>query len=155
MAALDIEGDATLYTTLISAFGRGGSYEDVIKSAQLVEGKGIADKGRIYSTAVASLLEGNLIPEALGLYQRALQDGAEISRRGYEVLVAGAAASTDPIQAVFFLNEMKARYAPATTGKEEQSISPKVYWRPIGACLRARLMQEAAHLVKDYYSTSK
>lgn len=110
-AALDemkIEGDvAALYTTLVGAFGRAGSYDDVISSAMMVEGRGITDKGRTYSTAVASLLEGNRTAPALELYDRSVADGAEISKRGYEVLIAGAAASSDPSISAFFLTEMQ------------------------------------------------
>ena len=98
-----MEGDAALYTALVGAFGRAGSHEDVLSSAKLVEGKGLADTGRIYSTAVASLLEGNLVAEARDLYDRAMQDGAEVGARGYEALVWGAALSQDPAQAAWQL----------------------------------------------------
>lgn len=107
MDEMKIESDAALYTTLVGAFGRAGSYDDVITSAMMVEGRGIADKGRTYSTAVASLLEGNRTTQALELYTRSLADGAVITKRGYEVLVAGAAASSDPSISAFFFTEMK------------------------------------------------
>jgi pentatricopeptide repeat protein len=163
LTSLQVEGDAGLYTTLVGAFGRAGSYDDVIQSAKLVEGKGMADKGRIYSTAVAALLEGDLPSEALQLYKESIKDGAQISRKGYEVLIAGAAASSDPSQSVFFLKELKSALAAATTttttttaGETDSSsntepISPKVYWKPISACLRTNRLQDAAELVKEYY----
>ena len=144
LASLEVDGDAALYTTLVAAFGRAGSYDDVVASAMLVEGKGVADKGRIYSTAVAALLEGGLLGPAQELYQRALKDGAEISRKGYEVLVNGAALSSDPTLAIFFLYEMK-QAAP------DEPVAAKVYWRPISACLRAQRLAEAAELVVAYY----
>jgi hypothetical protein len=143
LAQLEVEGDAALYTSLVSAFGRAGSLADVVEAAKLVEGKGLADKGRIYSTAVAALLEGKLVAEARGLYDKGLADGAEVGQRGYEVLVhAGASCNSDPAQAAFFLREMRAKgLAPPA----------KAYWRPIGACLRAGLVAEAAALVEEYY----
>ena len=144
LGRLDMDGDAALYTSLVSAFGRAGSLADVLTAAKLVEGKGLADKGRIYSTAVAALLEGGMDGEARELYQTGLGDGAEIGQRGYEALIFATSApiAGDPTQAVFFLKEMRAR-----------GLSPpaKAYWRPIGACLRAGAVAEAAALVEEYY----
>jgi len=145
LAQLEVDGDAALYTSLVSAFGRAGSLADVVEAAKLVEGKGLADKGRIYSTAVAALLEGDLVGEALELYARGVADGAGITQRGYEVLVqaaAGAPSAEAQAQAVFFLREMRARGLAAPA---------RAYWRPIGACLRAGLVAEAAALVEEYY----
>ena len=168
LATQGAEGDAALYTSLVAAFGRAGSYEDVISSAVLVEGKGVADKGRIYSSAVAALLEGDLPSPARELYERALRDGAVISRKGYEVMIAGASLSSDPSQAVFFLQEFKSAVAAAaaaaapggeegTTGEGDQRmdgnpVPAKVYWRPISACLRAKRLTTAADLVLEYYN---
>lgn len=144
LSRLDVDGDAALYTALVSAFGRAGSLADVTAAAKLVEGKGLADKGRIYSTAVAALLEGGLTQEARELYQTGLGDGAEMGQRGYEALVFAASAPTaaDPTQAAFFLKEMRAR-----------GLSPpaRAYWRPVGACLRAGAVAAAAALVEEYY----
>jgi len=168
LATLGVEGDAALYTSLVAAFGRAGSYEDVVSSAVLVEGKGVADKGRIYSTAVGALLEGDLPAPARELYERALRDGAVISRKGYEVLIAGASLSSDPAQAVFFLQEFKTAVAAATAGAapggedgtggegeqrmDGNPVPAKVYWRPISACLRAKRLTDAADLVLEYYN---
>jgi pentatricopeptide repeat protein len=168
LATLGVEGDAALYTSLVAAFGRAGSYEDVVSSAVLVEGKGVADKGRIYSTGVAALLEGDLPSPARELYERALRDGAVISRKGYEVLISGASLSSDPSQAVFFLQEFKtavaAAAAGASPGGEEGAggegeqrmdgtpVPAKVYWRPISACLRTKRLTDAADLMLEYYN---
>ncbi|KAM3571668.1 hypothetical protein VYU27_006321 [Nannochloropsis oceanica] len=168
LATLGVEGDAALYTSLVAAFGRAGSYEDVVSSAVLVEGKGVADKGRIYSSAVAALLEGDLPSPARELYKRALRDGAVISRKGYEVMIAGASRASDPSQAVFFLQEFTSAVAAAaaaaapggqegTRGEGDQRmdgnpVPAKVYWRPISACLRAKRLTTAADLVLEYYN---
>jgi hypothetical protein len=69
----------------------------------------MADKGRVYSTAVSSLLEGNRTSEASELYHRAVGDGAMFSREGYEVVMRGAAASRDPGLSAFFLKELRTR----------------------------------------------
>lgn len=160
IGALSVEGDARLYTELVSAFGRASSYDDVVASARLVEGTGVVEKGRIYSTAVASLLKGNLTAPARKLYIQALEDGAVIGGKGFEALVAGAAASTDPLEGVFYLNEMRKHVASAPASEAEGSmekgllVPAHVYRRLIGACLRSRHLSEAADLVIEYYSQS-
>jgi pentatricopeptide repeat protein len=37
---LNVEGNAPLYTNLVSAFGRAGSFDDVLSTVALIEGRG-------------------------------------------------------------------------------------------------------------------
>lgn len=109
MQLMMLEGDAGLYTSLVSAFGRAGSCDDVLSTAAMVEGKGVADRGRIYSAAVSSLLEGNRTAEAVDLYRRSLDDGAVYSKDGYVAAIRGAGHSREPALSAFFLSELKSR----------------------------------------------
>lgn len=38
---------------------------------------------------------------------------------------------------------------------DREAMAARTYWRPVSACLRAGLLQEAAGLVQDYYQTGQ
>lgn len=82
------------------------------QTTEAAQARGQGEMGRVYSTAVASLLAGNRTAEARGVYERALGAGVDMDRRGYDAMVAGAAASDDPALSVFFVAEMKQRLLP-------------------------------------------
>jgi hypothetical protein len=140
----------------------------------------MADKGRVYSTAVSSLLESNRTSEASELYHRAVGDGATFSREGHEVVMRGggvegpgavglfssrscghacpkgenAKGSVEwrPERIVVVVVELRVMNTSMWwVGRESRAMEGKALWRPIQACARAGLLKEAATLVSDYY----